>query len=435
MSEATPVCGIVSGQMNRFGVKSMETKTDKPWHQLPAEEVIESLGVNLSTGLSADEVEALAETFIPLVKQAEADLEHMAGSLSKPAGPKVSAVVSDEKPFEVTCARRAGTRAWVHRTQVNPPEISRPTHPTIMITILIAYDGSECSEAIIDELHRAGLPSQVEAHVVSVAEVWTAPADPAASAVLPAMVPADPSAQIAVTLAKQYASALAGQGAARLRAAFPQWRVEFMGSVGSPASAIVKQAREVSADVIFIGSHSRSAIGRFFLGSVSQKVAAEAKCSVRICRPRAAPGAALRLLVAVDGSPPSQAAVGAVAGRAWPAGTVVAAVAVIEPALRAVEGSGEPSAEWLCQRDRMLVWLEAVNTAAHRQLELAGLVPESHVLEGEPKPRLLEWAESWNADCLFIGASGLQHPATETLGTVASALAVRAHCSVEIVRL
>ena len=73
----------------------------------------------------------------------------------------------------------------------------------------------------------------------------------------------------------------------------------------------------------------------------------------------------------------------------------------------------------------------AVNTAAHRQLELAGLVPERHVLEGEPKPRLLEYAESWNADCLLIGASGLQHPATETLGAVA---AVRAPCSVEIVR-
>ena len=34
----------------------------------------------------------------------------------------------------------------------------------------------------------------------------------------------------------------------------------------------------------------------------------------------------------------------------------------------------------------------------------------------------------------FHRASGLHHPFTETLGTVASALAVRAHCSVEIVR-
>src|SRR5687768_1482897 len=34
----------------------MKIQTDKPWHQLPAEAVIESLGVNLNTGLSSDEV-------------------------------------------------------------------------------------------------------------------------------------------------------------------------------------------------------------------------------------------------------------------------------------------------------------------------------------------------------------------------------------------
>ena len=152
--------------MNRFGVKSMENKTDTMWHQLPVEEVVQFLGANLSTGLSAEEVrkrqkesgpnrvtarrgtpawikflqqfnqplvyilllsvifgvvlinavvgflqeakaekaiEALAETFVPLMKQAEADLEQMAGSLSKSNGPKVSAVVSDGKPFEVIC--------------------------------------------------------------------------------------------------------------------------------------------------------------------------------------------------------------------------------------------------------------------------------------------------------------------------------------------
>ena len=152
--------------MNRFGVKSMENKTDTMWHQLPVEEVVQFLGANLSTGLSAEEVrkrqkesgpnrvtarrgtpawikflqqfnqplvyilllsvilgvvlinavvgflqktkaekaiEALAETFVPLMKQAEADLEQMAGSLRKSTGLNVSAVVSDGKPFEVIC--------------------------------------------------------------------------------------------------------------------------------------------------------------------------------------------------------------------------------------------------------------------------------------------------------------------------------------------
>ena len=56
MSEATRVCGIVSEQMNRFGVKSMKTMTDTMWHQLPVKEVVQFLGANLSTGLSAEEV-------------------------------------------------------------------------------------------------------------------------------------------------------------------------------------------------------------------------------------------------------------------------------------------------------------------------------------------------------------------------------------------
>ena len=51
--------------MNRFGVKSMETKSDKPWHQLPDEEVVQFLGVNSSTGLSADEVRSRQKEFGP----------------------------------------------------------------------------------------------------------------------------------------------------------------------------------------------------------------------------------------------------------------------------------------------------------------------------------------------------------------------------------
>lgn len=43
------------------------------------------------------------ETIVPLMKQAEADLEQMAGSLSKSTGVNVSAVVSNGKPFEVIC--------------------------------------------------------------------------------------------------------------------------------------------------------------------------------------------------------------------------------------------------------------------------------------------------------------------------------------------
>jgi long-subunit acyl-CoA synthetase (AMP-forming) len=40
---------------------------------------------------------------------------------------------------------------------------------------LIAYDGSTCADAALDDLMRAGLPGEVEAMVVTVAELWLPP--------------------------------------------------------------------------------------------------------------------------------------------------------------------------------------------------------------------------------------------------------------------
>lgn len=43
----------------------MEGLKDKPWHKLPAEEIVEFLCVNLSTGLSTDEVRRRQKEFGP----------------------------------------------------------------------------------------------------------------------------------------------------------------------------------------------------------------------------------------------------------------------------------------------------------------------------------------------------------------------------------
>ena len=47
--------------------------------------------------------ELMNQMLVPSMKQAEADLEQMAGGLSKSTGLNVSVVVSDGKPFEVIC--------------------------------------------------------------------------------------------------------------------------------------------------------------------------------------------------------------------------------------------------------------------------------------------------------------------------------------------
>jgi len=177
---------------------------------------------------------------------------------------------------------------------------------------LIAYDGSACAEAALDDLKRAGLPGEVEATVVTVAELWLPP--PSAT-----FKPVLATATEPLTAPVEAARTLAIEASRRLQTIFPAWDVRAEALVGSPASAILNKADEWKPDMIVAGSHGRSALGRFILGSVSQKIVTEAHCSVRVARGRGIDaGAPARILLGFDGSLDARAAVRTIASRAWP---------------------------------------------------------------------------------------------------------------------
>jgi nucleotide-binding universal stress UspA family protein len=54
---------------------------------------------------------------------------------------------------------------------------------------------------------------------------------------------------------------------------------------GDPGEAIVDAADAEHADLIVVGSHERSPVGRFFLGSVSDFVVRHARAPVMVVRP------------------------------------------------------------------------------------------------------------------------------------------------------
>lgn len=56
----------------------------------------------------------------------------------------------------------------------------------------------------------------------------------------------------------------------------------YISRAGDPAEEILGCARERSADVLYVGSRGRGALGAFILGGVSRKVAAAAGCPVVI---------------------------------------------------------------------------------------------------------------------------------------------------------
>jgi nucleotide-binding universal stress UspA family protein len=53
---------------------------------------------------------------------------------------------------------------------------------------------------------------------------------------------------------------------------------------GEPKEIILDEAERWSADLIVVGSHGRRGLKRLWLGSVSQAVVSQAKCSVEIVR-------------------------------------------------------------------------------------------------------------------------------------------------------
>ncbi len=306
--------------------------------------------------------------------------------------------------------------------------------------LLIAYDGSPCSEAAIDDLQRAGLPGEGEAIVVSVAEVWLPPQDGAA-----ANEETDPYIAKIVNRSREKgeralaeASTFAKHAETRLRNILPNWDITARSTYGSPAWEILSVAEEIDPDLIVAGSQGQSAISRFFLGSISQKVLTEARCSVRVARGKIDVDPSInRIVIGFDSSKGAKAAVAAVAERQWFPGSEVKLVSVTDPVSPTSIGHFLPPIADAVKEvnETEHDWIEKMAADAIADLERAGLKASLEIASGNPKELLPEMAEEWNADSIFMGANAFGSRLERYLiGSTSSAVAARAHCSVEVVR-
>lgn len=133
----------------------------------------------------------------------------------------------------------------------------------------------------------------------------------------------------------------------------------------------------------------------------------------------------MKILLAVDGSEPSQNAIAEVAARPWPARSTVDVITVIEPAHL-----------WATSETANIVYEKSAGLlrAALERLRIAGLDADGDILQGDPKAAILDRAENTKADFVVLGSHGVSAVTHFLLGNVAANVLRHAPASVLIAR-
>jgi len=141
--------------------------------------------------------------------------------------------------------------------------------------ILIAIDGSDFSHVALQNVIARPWPANTEVKVLHVVE-------PPSLLMGREMGGYDPEFEMVWKALREQAKALVAKAAEKLRGAKFNVSTELV--EGDPKSQIIDAARNWHADLIVLGSHGRTGLSRFLIGSVSQDVVRHAHCSVEIVR-------------------------------------------------------------------------------------------------------------------------------------------------------
>jgi len=148
--------------------------------------------------------------------------------------------------------------------------------------ILLAIDGSPCSDAAVEEVGRRPWPDGSSIIVLTTFEL---PSPPAAETWA---LPINFFEELDLALQKQ-ARNVVERAVEKLKPRLNKTiSLDARILPGPPQSVILDEAEEWRADLIVVGSHGYHAWKRFLLGSVSHSVVSHAKCSVEVVRCRSA---------------------------------------------------------------------------------------------------------------------------------------------------
>jgi nucleotide-binding universal stress UspA family protein len=143
-------------------------------------------------------------------------------------------------------------------------------------TIVVGTDGSSTADKAVDVAGELGKLCDAEVHVVTAYR-------PVRSAVLAGVgamggtVPAPAWLGDDERVAAEEVVRRAGERLARTGV-----RATFTARLGEPADALLAAAEDLEADLLVVGNRGMTGVRRYLLGSVADRVAHHAPCSVHI---------------------------------------------------------------------------------------------------------------------------------------------------------
>lgn len=144
----------------------------------------------------------------------------------------------------------------------------------------------------------------------------------------------------------------------------------------------------------------------------------------------------MKIILGVDDSPHSLAAVEFVRKMKWPEDTSITVLSVARIPVSAYAMVDMPAVggntEWLSEQVR---FHEEVAARIERQLRDAGLKTVGRVVEGDPREALVRAAETERADLIVVGSHGRSGLRRLLLGSVANHVVTHAPCNVMVVKL
>lgn len=221
------------------------------------------------------------------------------------------------------------------------------------------------------------------------------------------------------------------------------------GATDTTSQAIANDARNSTCDLIVMGTRGREGLARLLIGSVAEQVTRVAPVPVMLVRPvkdadRSAPRIA-RILVAVDGSRPSNLALQAANDLAHALGASLEVVSII-PDLPFTMGYAYSDGGYLppFDDDRYASGLaansQAILSSATQQLGHAALKPVSITTSSIPASgqriaaAISLAAENIGADLIVIGTHGRGGIEELLLGSVAQGVMHHANIPVLLIR-